>query len=290
MRKVYNEENYFSGWGYRYIKVTKNFTGVHLHNTKHLNLPEYSYEDWLYLFNKSKQENKNTVMKPKQKKIIGYKLVKPEYEEAALKIAGLVNWSPSSIKLEYQLFRNDCVEKVRNAGVLDLWFEPVYEEAIEFKVGDWVTCVSGFTNDWNAENSYEGAGYKENYTFKIDDFRGDAAFEKNNNCGVYTKALRKAIDEEIKKLQTTTSRIGGEDGFDLTIKHDGIFHKTENITKFVESIYSFTHLFNFGYSNTREKYDFIVKDIILSKTGCESKESKISEWIECYKKYLELKK
>ena len=63
----------------------------------------------------------------KTKEIVGYKLIKPEYEEAALKIAGLNNWSPSSMTTEYQLFRSDCIQKIREAGVLDLWFEPVYE-------------------------------------------------------------------------------------------------------------------------------------------------------------------
>jgi len=63
------------------------------------------------------------------KKILGYRLVKPEYEGAAAKIAGFSDgklpvWWDS---INYQEGSNTYL-LFKKAGVLDLWFEPVYEE------------------------------------------------------------------------------------------------------------------------------------------------------------------
>lgn len=70
-----------------------------------------------------------------ERKQIGWELKKDckQYREAALKICGITHF----------LIHNDngfftsCKEEelLRKAGVLELWFEPVYEE-VKFKVGD----------------------------------------------------------------------------------------------------------------------------------------------------------
>ena len=39
-------------------------------------------------------------------------------------------------------YPTECYEKLEKAGVLKLWFEPIYEEE-EFKVGDWVKHIGG---------------------------------------------------------------------------------------------------------------------------------------------------
>jgi hypothetical protein len=85
---------------------------------------------------------KNEIM---EKKVIGYKLIKPEYEEAALKLFDdgkpvVQNWNINLHKKGYpKSLPIDCegFKILKIAGVLDLWFEPVYEEE-QFKVGDWV--------------------------------------------------------------------------------------------------------------------------------------------------------
>jgi len=64
------------------------------------------------------------------KEIIGYKLIKPEYREAACQIGGCILYGQSSIlskifSLDKQSF---AINKWKEAGVLDLWFEPVYKE------------------------------------------------------------------------------------------------------------------------------------------------------------------
>ena len=70
-----------------------------------------------------------------EKEIIGYKLIKPEYEGAAAKliyngdkIHGLVQ-----VNSEWNI--------LKEAGVLDLWFEPVFKEEKTFKVGDWFLFI-----------------------------------------------------------------------------------------------------------------------------------------------------
>ena len=68
-------------------------------------------------------------------KLIGYKLIKPEYSDAVKKIADLTNFEVFKSYLKTQAANGDnlkaynkCVEKLNKAGVLDLWFEEVYED------------------------------------------------------------------------------------------------------------------------------------------------------------------
>jgi hypothetical protein len=52
-------------------------------------------------------------------KIIGYKLVKHEYEKAAHLIA--------QIKFDDIVYESKFINRLEKAGVIDLWFEPIYE-------------------------------------------------------------------------------------------------------------------------------------------------------------------
>lgn len=70
------------------------------------------------------------------KKIIGYKLVKPEYEESAYQIA-----KKNSSTFDKKQLNNLCVLKnnisipnLQKAGVLNLWFEPVYQAKYELPI------------------------------------------------------------------------------------------------------------------------------------------------------------
>jgi hypothetical protein len=62
------------------------------------------------------------------KEIIGYKLIKPEYENAALTLCNLKNWGISTRDKTLDLFEQHLINRVKEAGVLDLWFEPIYKE------------------------------------------------------------------------------------------------------------------------------------------------------------------
>ena len=70
-------------------------------------------------------------LKDMEKKIVGYKL-KEEcqiYKEPALKICNTIaNWENSLKPYDIDVYQKGYIDKLRNAGVLDLWFEPVYKE------------------------------------------------------------------------------------------------------------------------------------------------------------------
>jgi hypothetical protein len=77
-----------------------------------------------------------------EKKIIGYKLTKPQFKEAVLKIAtfgGPYNFLGTDLGEKIDIKKPENIQLLKEAGVLDLWFEPVYEP--EFKVGNWVTIT-----------------------------------------------------------------------------------------------------------------------------------------------------
>ena len=92
-------------------------------------------QDNIYFFTNGDAYYKYKIRKimNKNKKIVGYRL-KTEcfiYEQAALKITeqGVNSWGENLTKLGY-MFTSISVncELLRNAKVLDLWFEPVYED------------------------------------------------------------------------------------------------------------------------------------------------------------------
>jgi len=91
-------------------------------------------------------------------KIIGYKLVKPEYGEAAMKIAdgtSLEKWDSNLKNKGYMFtFYSDNKKLLEKAGILDLWFEPVYETPQIPKGSD-------------AEKFVEMVGCKQKYTKDI---------------------------------------------------------------------------------------------------------------------------
>lgn len=79
-----------------------------------------SFEQFLTITQKQKEME--------QEEIIGYKLIKPEYVEAACVIEGYKKFG-HSIKRGETIFlegRQDSFERLRKAEVLEKWFEPVY--------------------------------------------------------------------------------------------------------------------------------------------------------------------
>lgn len=136
------------------------------------------------------------------REIIGYKLTKPEYREAAIKISG---YAAASISFEEWMSTSGpntgFPSNLRNAGVLDLWFEPIYEED-KLKAGDWVVLSNG-AHGW-------GAGREvNNQTVKIDkiDFKERPAeggrvyftFDGIKCTTVYQEVKRLATEDEIRQ-------------------------------------------------------------------------------------------
>lgn len=78
--------------------------------------------------------------KTMEKEVIGYKLVKQEYKEVAMKITNCsdeIVWD-NNLKSYGYLFSQGSVhsDKLKEAGVLDLWFEPVYASQIQLPTID----------------------------------------------------------------------------------------------------------------------------------------------------------
>jgi hypothetical protein len=76
------------------------------------------------------------------KKIIGYRLVKREYEKAVIAVC---NWTSFNFKRFESDISDEAVKRLTEAGVLDLWFEPVSEEEIKLPI------INGYTPELNGE-------------------------------------------------------------------------------------------------------------------------------------------
>lgn len=195
-----------------YITYDEGYLGILVNTIKPANMEEvYKF------FPEEKQEEfKKYVLKENNmnKEIIGYKLIKPEYEEAAVKIGKIENcgWNTD---LEFKKgLPYDCkaVDFLKKAGVLDLWFKPVY-----------------------------------------------------------------------KSTEKTVS-VGGK--FDVVIKDGKIWHKSDDITQFVELLIKNNNIVN--TSASYGKFSATISDIIFSKTGCQNVETKLSDWKQVYETYKSL--
>jgi len=142
------------------------------------------------------KEFKEKYLNMEEKKIIGYKLTKPEYEKAANQITGTENLILHSKNYNFQI-DSLAYDRVVKAGVLDLWFEPVYEQE-EFKIGDWVTTTTDVCNSY--------VKHKKGEVFQITEIKSEFVFFSSNGA-VRNDRIRKATEEEIKKAQII--KIGG---------------------------------------------------------------------------------
>ena len=92
------------------------------------------------------EQFKKYVLNMKEREIIGYKLIKPEYEKAAAEICGLphTNFKPHYNNCSFEP-NSICACTLEKAGVLNLWFAPVYKNDKQvFKVGDFeITTENG---------------------------------------------------------------------------------------------------------------------------------------------------
>ena len=183
------------------------------------------------------EQFKNYVLKQdnmKEKEIIGYKLKEDckQYEEASKKI--VTNISDYTV----DIFEEDsrAYNKFKQAGVLDLWFEPVfcYKEE-EFKVGDWVS----FYSELNSEMM----------TSKIKSWTPHSYCILENGAEPFKHLLRKATPEEIKKA----TEVVFEAGTWVVITS---YSKMLNSSNFhVGGIYKLRERFGTNYGNFRVEAD-----------------------------------
>jgi len=98
------------------------------------------------------------------KEIIGYKLSKPEYFKAASEIADDTEQWNSNLQRDGWMFSNDCFNQnaLKEAGVLDLWFKPVYKsEEVVIELG---APLRKFTISKNLIVMVDGDGQKREFT------------------------------------------------------------------------------------------------------------------------------
>ena len=146
------------------------------------------------------------------KKTIGYRLKDEFYNEqigeAALAIEGHSRIG-TAVYTQHQILgitATESISKLKKAGVLDVWFEPVCEE---YKVGDWITVTKILGNGWLNNTSER--------TFKImamptPYFDGEfyTVCDKYNikQGGLHAK-FRMASKEEIEAVQPPNIEING---------------------------------------------------------------------------------
>lgn len=123
-----------------------------------------------------------------EKTIIGYKLIKPEYESVVVKVLGLSSvFSPNIIiagMIGYYL------PKIKELGILD-WFEPVYKEE-ELIVGEWY-----YQTEWGIRPIVFQIKRIKSGLVWADDFNG----ESQSTIERFRECCRKATLEEIKQVE-----------------------------------------------------------------------------------------
>lgn len=147
--------------------------------------------------------------KTQERVIIGYKLKEDckQYEEAAQKIAEYrYNESDPFERYLQKNYWGSMKDRLTKAGVLDLWFEPVYEEEEEFKVGDWVINKQ----------------YPQ-YIGRVRRVERDKVYygpEKEGND--FKTSVRKATTKEIEShLIEQAKKLGYKEGVEFNYKEQG---------------------------------------------------------------------
>lgn len=217
-----------------------------------------------------------------EKEIIGYKLKEScnEYFYAVKELNINFSVTKSMEVSEYPTVINN----LKKAGVLDLWFEPVYKQKEpEYKIGDFVkvakkgydasqfnrSSILGVYSNKNWENEvytisskpkfYDGEGYvKNDWVYELKNSKDEVA------GNVYSQALRKATEEEIKAAQTPQITINGYTGefFDWGVK----FGCAEITKEDFDELY--TCIENFGEGQRTNK---LIQSVTIGK-GTFSKE------------------
>lgn len=115
-------------------------------------------------------------------KIIKYQLSKPEYREAANSILNTSN--------RFSVDSN-AYNAFKKAGVLDLWFEPIYEQDIE--LNNWYVLPSGSIYFVTKVNGKHASGYGLDYQ--------NTWVDSSFLCHI-TEIERKATNNEVKTMLT----------------------------------------------------------------------------------------
>lgn len=240
----------------------------------------FKEEDLIRLYKKQ-----NNIKDMENKKIIGYKLTKPEYMEFANKLVdeetNTCIYFDTAVVEEWN--HTDAILIWKKAGVLNLWFEPVYEVVYDYQVGDWVygECI-GCASYNDGKHPVKILEIKDEY------FRYDLGsnptikgFKLGEISSLYDLSVikRKATPEEIELATIETFSMNGQ--FELTIKNKRVYYITEDITAFVQEIDEWWKTVINSGNLKFAGYDFLIPshNIKLMKTGCQTKETTLADWL-----------
>ena len=144
------------------------------------------------------------VLKKEKGPIVSYKL-KEQYAkscyDAVCKICGGDFFKTNNfIMCRY----TESIKKLKDAGVLDIWFEPAY--SIDYKINDWVTILGTGTTINNCDRGFF-SGAKVGDTVKIERIShegGHASIGDPRYCGsnwnLRREDFRSATEDEIKAV------------------------------------------------------------------------------------------
>lgn len=234
-----------------YEAVCSDGDGVSIETAIYFKFKEICFEDF-----------KKYVM---EKEIIRYKLIKPEYEKAALNIAikDDCGWSENAA---YNFTKDSNAHKrLKEAGVLDLWFEPVYKE--EFKVGDYVVIKR--KDSWSSASGCsnvpeQGVNYTGKITNLVEKDDHTAVTVCNKGFDLNKSKVRYATENEILEClkEEFIKRTGIDVGSKITeenvvniVTNFILFKKDSSLNRGLNS--SFTD--NWFKRNPNEKYQLGIK-------------------------------
>ena len=216
-RKEFDVMNeHFNGyWGY--IEPDGTYGCTNLPNTNHWinaidithSMVKITFEQFKeFVLKETPKVKTKTTTKSMKKEIIGYKLTKEGLASAAKDIAGGTTTPERFVKFMETHPTGNYARALEEAGVLNLWFTPIYkEEAPKFKEGDIVVVLSSSRSEGGCNNR---EFYKEGLIGKIDKVYEEGwsknllyywvhlEGEKHNN-GIVTKFLRLATISEIEE-------------------------------------------------------------------------------------------
>lgn len=196
----------------------------------------------IYTLEEIKQIENQTKNNMETKELLGYKLIKPEYEEAACKIVGTKDLKLLASGISIGA-RSHAKIKLEEAGVLDLWFEKVFKEEEQYKIGDWVSFYSE-TN-------------KKLHTAKIRKL-GSSYHYLSDGTEPFVHLLRKATEEEIAVALNKTVKLSI--GKNVDIERDKLSNQVYILAegkiiqyKHINNLYCNTN--TFGDTNWKIQYN-----------------------------------
>lgn len=118
--------------------------------------------------------------------VIGYNIKEDKFAEPSAVICGVSvsSFSTPDSKAGQFIKGSYCFDKLSEAGVLDLWFDPVYKQSIEVKKGRWYKKV---WDDMDIDLFYVmEVGKRGNFTWGQNFFRNGERLEVSTSGGSET--------------------------------------------------------------------------------------------------------